>query len=402
MPPPSSAPRKPNPNTGSTEKNEYIPQFISKKPFYVAEDSDLTHSTNASDTSKEDYLKHQRLTQPTNPSSLSAERQWFLRGTRPPSATKWREGACENCGAMGHKKKECLYRPRKVGAKWSGRDIMADDVAKKFNFTGWDAKRDPWNSYDVSDYSTVLEEKQEVERIKRQKLSNAGAESADTLQETILDGDRYEEEADMGREQSTATRNLRIREDTAQYLVNLDPESAKYDPKSRRMIDNVDESAGLAADEGFVRPGEGTGEFGKAQRAAWDSQERGDKSFHMQANPTSGVYSQKKESEEKERKKEEQRKLLAAKYGNQEQFKPPEGARPTAVEQFVEYDERGKIKGKPKAKVKSRYAENVLVNNHTSVWGSWWTDFKWGYACCHSTVKNSYCTADEEKKENAS
>jgi hypothetical protein len=27
-----------------------------------------------------------------------------------------------------------------------------------------------------------------------------------------------------------------------------------------------------------------------------------------------------------------------------------------------------------------------------AVWGSWWHDGTWGYACCHQTVKNSYCT----------
>ncbi len=43
-------------------------------------------------------------------------------------------------------------------------------------------------------------------------------------------------------------------------------------------------------------------------------------------------------------------------------------------------------------KAKSRYEEDVLVNNHTAVWGSWWRDGTWGYACCHSCVKNSYCT----------
>ena len=34
----------------------------------------------------------------------------------------------------------------------------------------------------------------------------------------------------------------------------------------------------------------------------------------------------------------------------------------------------------------------MRINNHTTVWGSWWHDGAWGYACCHSTVKNSYCT----------
>ena len=32
-----------------------------------------------------------------------------------------------------------------------------------------------------------------------------------------------------------SVRNLRIREDTAKYLLNLDPKSAHYDPKSRSM-----------------------------------------------------------------------------------------------------------------------------------------------------------------------
>ncbi|KAB2580578.1 Pre-mRNA-splicing factor SLU7 [Lasiodiplodia theobromae] len=39
-----------------------------------------------------------------------------------------------------------------------------------------------------------------------------------------------------------------------------------------------------------------------------------------------------------------------------------------------------------------------MINNHTSVWGSWWSNFQWGYACCHSTVKNSYCTGEAGKK----
>lgn len=26
------------------------------------------------------------------------------------------------------------------------------------------------------------------------------------------------------------------------------------------------------------------------------------------------------------------------------------------------------------------------------VWGSWWADGHWGFACCHQTVRNSYCT----------
>jgi pre-mRNA-processing factor SLU7 len=46
----------------------------------------------------------------------------------------------------------------------------------------------------------------------------------------------------------------------------------------------------------------------------------------------------------------------------------------------------------------SRWEEDVLINNHTSVWGSWWSDGRWGYACCHSLVKNSVCTGEAGKR----
>ncbi|XP_026686086.1 pre-mRNA-splicing factor SLU7-like [Diaphorina citri] len=42
----------------------------------------------------------------------------------------------------------------------------------------------------------------------------------------------------------------------------------------------------------------------------------------------------------------------------------------------------------------SLYEENVYPNNHTSVWGSWWHNGVWGYKCCHSFIKNSYCTGE--------
>ena len=43
---------------------------------------------------------------------------------------------------------------------------------------------------------------------------------------------------------------------------------------------------------------------------------------------------------------------------------------------------------------RTRYEENVFPGNHTSVFGSWWQDGQWGFACCHQTTKNSYCTGE--------
>lgn len=375
---PPANPKKPDPQATANSRNEYIPSFIAKKPFYVPD--------TGSEEQSNDYLEHQRL-QKTESDSL-AKAQWYQRGQRLPAATKYRKGACENCGAITHKTKECLSRPRKKGAKWTGKDIQADEVVQKVEL-GWDAKRDRWNGYDASDFQQVVDEYNDVEAMKRK-----------TRGEEVEDGDVYEAETDMGRQQSTSTRNLRLREDKAKYLLDLNPDSAKYDPKTRSMVDPGGGGSSLDANEDFVRKGGESEEFERAQRYAWETQERGDANkIHLQANPTAAMLAIKKEKEESEQRRETQRKALLEKYGEQEHVKsPPAETRITTSERFVEYDESGGIKGVPKVKPKSKYPEDVLVNNHTSVWGSWWKDFKWGYACCHSTVKNSYCTGDEGKE----
>ncbi|KAL3420169.1 pre-mRNA-splicing factor SLU7 [Phlyctema vagabunda] len=383
MPPAGVQPRKPNaPSAANKEANEYIPSFISKKPFYIGEDDD-----------QNDYLEHQRLQK-----AQSDQSQWYDRGKKVgPAATKFRKGACENCGAMTHKTKECLSRPRAKGAKWTGRDIQADELVQDVSL-GWDAKRDRWNGYDAKEYKAVIDEYAELEELRKKTTQpkEDGDEDGD-------DGAKYAEESDMGRHQSTSTKQLRIREDTAKYLLNLDLDSAKYDPKTRSMVDSgatADTAAALVAEEGFMRASGDAAEFEKAQKYAWESQEKaGDTKQHLQANPTSGEYYRRKEKEEAEIKREAHKKMLLEKYGGEVNSQAA-ALRQAAVvesEKFVEYDESGGIKGAPKALAKSKYAEDVLINNHTSVWGSWWSNFSWGYACCHSMIKNSYCTGEEGK-----
>lgn len=390
MPPPFSQPRKPTegaqgrPSAATKEANEYIPSFISKKPFYIGEDDD-----------QNDYLEHQRLQK-----AQSDQSKWYDRGKKlGPAATKFRKGACENCGAMTHKTKECLSRPRAKGAKWTGQDIQADEVVQDVNL-GWDAKRDRWNGYDSKEYRAVIDEYAQLEDLKKKAAERDAPEDDGEAD----DGDKYAEESDMGRHQSTSTKQLRIREDTAKYLLNLDLDSAKYDPKTRSMVDSgatADTAAALVAEEGFMRASGDAAEFEKAQKYAWESQEKaGDTKQHLQANPTSGEYYRRKEQEEAEKKRLAHKQMLNEKYGG-EQHALPALLRDVAVtesERYVEYDESGAIKGAPKAVAKSKYAEDVMINNHTAVWGSWWSNFKWGYACCHSMVKNSYCTGEEGKK----
>ncbi|KAI0389574.1 putative mRNA splicing protein [Xylariaceae sp. FL0594] len=399
MPPPPPPRRRSNAGKASAaekEENIYIPSFISKRPFYAGEEGDQT-----------DYLEHQRLQKTKDDQS-----QWYDRGKKlGPAATKYRKGACENCGAMTHKTKECLSRPRAKGAKWTGKDIAADEVVQEVQL-GWDAKRDRWNGYDPKEYRHVVNRYAQMEELRNQlegKGKNNGDKEEAEAEDDKDDGEKYAEESDMGRHQSTATRQLRLREDTAKYLLNLDLESAKYDPKTRTMVDagaTADKAAQLYAEEGFLRASGDAAEFEKAQTYAWEKQEKsGDTSLHLQANPTAGAFLRKKEQEEAEKKKAAHFKALQEKYGVTESTMPAalRDAVVTESEHFVEYDEAGLIKGAPTTVARSKYAEDVFTNNHTSVWGSWWSNFKWGYACCHSFIKNSYCTGEEGKKawENA-
>ncbi|KAL2260192.1 hypothetical protein VTK26DRAFT_5879 [Humicola hyalothermophila] len=366
------------------EDNIYIPSYISKQPFYVSGLDD-----------HDDSLQHQRSRAAQDEASLTFEKGGKKTG---PARTKWVKGACENCGAMGHKKKDCLERPRKVGAKYTGKDIQADRTVREVKL-GYEAKRDIWAAYDPKQYQEVVEEYNLIEEARRKlQAQNGEKKEGDDVYE---EGFKYAEESELGRDK-TIKQSMRIREDTAKYLLNLDSDSAKYNPKKRALVDGGaigDKSAQLFAEEAFLRASGEAAEFEKAQRYAWEAQEKtGDTSLHLQANPTAGELRRKKESEEREAKRRKRAEMLASQYG--EQPTVPDALRTaiTESETFVEYDEAGLIKGAPRKAAKSKYPEDVFNNNHTSVWGSWWSDFKWGYACCHSFVKNSYCTGEVGKQ----
>ncbi|TKA70016.1 hypothetical protein B0A55_07035 [Friedmanniomyces simplex] len=394
----SGKPGKPSstdPSKSSTERNEYIPSFIAKKPFYVSD-------ALASDS---DYLEHQRLQNDNREKNDSlANAKWYDRGaiTSGVKATKYRKGACENCGSMSHKDKDCLQRKRKHGAKWTGRDIAGDEKVEEVRL-GWDAKRDRWNGFEAGEYKEVVEDFEVVEEMRKRKARAAAGGGGEDGEEggDGEEGAKYEEETDMGRKQSTSTRQLRLREDTAKYLLNLDLDSAKYDPKTRSMLDTATSTNELIAEDGFQKASGDAAEFERATRYAWETQERGDGDrIHLQANPTEAQLTRKRKAEDDTEKQEKRRKELADKYGAQDAVvKKPGGLAGESSERYVEYDERGRIKGAERErKEKSMYAEDVLVNNHTGVWGSWWEKFQWGYACCHSTVKNSFCTGEEGRK----
>ena len=67
-----------------------------------------------------------------------------------------------SCGSMSHQTKDCLERPRTKGAKWTNKNIAADDKVEDIKLSTWDAKRDRWNGFDSKDYNKVVERYEQV------------------------------------------------------------------------------------------------------------------------------------------------------------------------------------------------------------------------------------------------
>ncbi|KAF9501873.1 hypothetical protein BDN71DRAFT_1584909 [Pleurotus eryngii] len=392
--------------------NPHIPQYISQVPWYL-------------DTGVPS-LSHQR--RPDEDEPESALNSWYDRGLKAgPAAKKYRKGACENCGSMTHKKQDCLERPRKKGAKYTGKNIQADDVIQDVA-AGYAAKRDRWNGYDAAEFKKVYEEYAAVEEARQKvreeeidnqtttdlaavrKVAKAGKteKEADpdfgSSDEEDADEDKYADAADaVGQKLDAKTRitvrNLRIREDTAKYLINLDPSSAYYDPKTRSMRDaplkDVPAEEAVFAGDNFLRFSGEAPEVQKLQLFAWQAAARGN-DVHLNANPTQGELLHHEFREKKAELKDTTKVSILAKYGGAEYLAaPPKELRQGQTEDYVEYSRTGQVvKGRERAKAKSKYLEDVYINNHTGVWGSWYDPISdaWGYACCHSLVHASYCS----------
>jgi len=235
-----------------------------------------------------------------------------------------------------------------------------------------------------------------------------------------------------GAQMKVTARNLRIREDTAKYLRNLDPNSAYYDPKSRSMRDNPHpemnpEEVQFAGDN-FSRISGDAVELADTQLFAWDAAQKGGiGEIHPQANPSQAEVLKKKFKTKSADLKAQRKKAVLDKYGgeeyldatdkqginnnnnNEDDVATSEAERNARFGVSVtkeEYTRDGRlIKGGAVVKrvaLKSKYEEDVHINGHATVWGSYFHRgaFRWGYADDHSLLQNSYFTGLNGRKAN--
>ncbi|KAJ1997407.1 mRNA splicing protein, partial [Coemansia thaxteri] len=299
----------------------------------------------------------------------------------------------------------------------------ADEVIQDINLS-YDAKRDRWNGYDPAEHQKIMADWELIEEARRKRKaseldkSTAGSSSnakngakADGIEaqfassdEESDDDDRYigqgADEEKLSAKSKSTVRNLRIREDTAKYLRNLDPDSAYYDPKTRSMRENPyagKEAGQLAyAGDNFIRYSGEAIDVAKREVFAWEAGERGNDSAHFQANPTQTALMYSEFKQKKDSLADSRKQAILSKYGGEEHLQAPPRELLQQTEHYVEYSRTGKVVGGvEKAAAETKYKEGVYPLNHSSVYGSWWSDGKWGYKCCRQFPRNAYCTAEK-------
>ena len=199
----------------------------------------------------------------------------------------------------------------------------------------------------------------------------------------------------------TTIRNLRIREDPAKYLFNLDENSAHYDPKTRAMRENPNpnsEKQIFRGDNAYRYTGD-TLKLLEQEKFAWELIENNSAELNTVGLPsgTEDLFNKMKEKEKE--KISEKMQELYDRYGEGNLLKVEEGLIFSQTESYIEYGRDGKLKSNfDKTRGKSKYEEDKYINNHTTVWGSWWNEeLGWGFSCCHSNEKQSMCIGERGK-----
>ena len=250
--------------SSSSSANPHNPSFVTKVPWY------------ANTGKNEDSLDHQKnQSKSTVPVPLGL---YTKRGVGDDVKTSFVIGSCLNCGSRTHSKKDCLERPRKIGAKYSNKNLASDDIlGADVGREVFESKRDRWRGFEPEDYedshppavSTNLP-------LLRAELNAKLAMGLISIEEytdaecAVTTAGNVKVDKKLGEVSSAA--NLRVREDVAKYLLNLDVNSAYYDPKSRSMREDPKAPNSAYRGDNFERFSGETNEAINARAFAWKSE----------------------------------------------------------------------------------------------------------------------------------
>lgn len=365
--------------------NPYMPQFISQAPWYLG--------------TKRGSLHHQKQGSQRSKPALNT---WYAKGAKVATpVTRFRKGACTNCGAMTHDAKTCCERPRKLPAKFSGRDYQQDEVIQELSLD-WEGKRDRWNGYEAEMFTNVMEDWKEIEdeKIRRREAALA-TRSYGKEEEPALDSEKYQEydhselTNNIDPRTKTTTRKLRDREDVPAYLHNLDTSANSYDGKSRAIQECAVVPEAAPDESQMYRDSwmKVTGEMAQMAKQEDFAEKVNEKGAHLStlANPSQTELMYREFERKKQGLQTLKKQKLLEKYGGEEHLAVTD---PTMIAEEGVEDKEKPVPTPGKRSKAQDLAEDVYINRHTSVWGSYYdrSTGLWGYACCHITNRAAYCT----------
>nr|KAJ0218093.1 hypothetical protein LSAT_V11C300118980 [Lactuca sativa] len=91
-----------------------------------------------------------------------------------------------------------MERPRKLGAKWTSKNLAPDEKIETFELD-YDGKRDRWNGYDATSYAHVIERYEACDEARNKflkdqqlkKLEEKG--NTQNMEEVVIDDEDNEE-----------------------------------------------------------------------------------------------------------------------------------------------------------------------------------------------------------------
>lgn len=216
-----------------TAENVHMPRYIKNQPWYYQD-------SKSSEERQGDYLVHHRQlkkggaldidnnSEPKVGRGISDEFETVKIGRR-------RGPRCENCGAAGHARRDCLEPARKVPRSAVDRDPTTRVRRETSEASDWDARKDRWFGYSGKEYDELLkkwENRTTAAVPQEQELWDTDEEVELTKLGLYKDSSGLLKQDDS---HNTALNraSVRLREDRAAYLNDVHSDEIKYDPKSR-------------------------------------------------------------------------------------------------------------------------------------------------------------------------
>lgn len=221
---------------GKLNQNEHIPRYIKSQPWYYQQ------------SESQDYLIHHRQSQDkkklldienNQEAKIGIDIDDKVIKRRFDTKHGPNEKKCDNCGQWGHLKKDCLERPKKIKRKSMSKEDEAVEVRDDDNLD-YDAKKDRWFGYTGEDYDEV---------VNKWEAKSKAKEDNNSLAPPQYDKDEEIELFKLGlmkdskvllkqleisaQERNLGRTSVRLREDKAAYLNDINSTELKYDPKSR-------------------------------------------------------------------------------------------------------------------------------------------------------------------------